>query len=388
MGKVVMSMSGEGRGHATRARALAEALAGEHDVLLLAPGDAWELLQPAFEGSAVRVERLPGLRFRYRRDGRLDYGATAWHSLGYLRRLPALVGDLARRLERERPDLVLTDFEPALPRAARRVGLPFVSLTHQHVLAVGRFPGIDRELERHVRWMGAFVRNFYRGADLTLVSSFYEVPLREDSGCVGQVGVLLREQVRRARPRDGEHLVAYLRREPPPAVLQGLAACGRPVCIYGLGARARRGNLTFLPLSERGFVEDLASCHALVCTAGNQLVGEAVHLCKPVLALPEPGNQEQRLNAWFVQRLGIGLGADPEALEPATLERFLDARETFLQRLPQHDRDGLPQVLEALRPRLGGASLAAPAAPARSTDLPLPDPGAHPRPLPSWTVSP
>ena len=61
MGKVFYSVGGEGRGHATRVRALVENLRVRHDVTIFAPAHAYDLLAPAYERTAVRVERIPGM---------------------------------------------------------------------------------------------------------------------------------------------------------------------------------------------------------------------------------------------------------------------------------------------------------------------------------------
>ena len=59
---------------------------------------------------------------------------TGISSLRYLVRLRELVQRLRRAIDREQPDLIVTDFDPALPRAALDAGVPFVSLDHQHFL--------------------------------------------------------------------------------------------------------------------------------------------------------------------------------------------------------------------------------------------------------------
>jgi hypothetical protein len=70
------------------------------------------------------------------------------------------------------------------------------------------------------------------------------------------------------------------------------------------------------------FLEDLAGCRAVISTAGNQLIGVALYLCKPVCVMPEACVEcvEQRLNA------GSNIGRNvrdggPEAVE--ILEQFL-----------------------------------------------------------------
>ncbi|MGE3779673.1 MAG: glycosyltransferase family protein, partial [Pirellulaceae bacterium] len=50
MARIVCSLSGEGRGHATRIAALVEHLRREHDIVLLASHVAYDLLAPICRG--------------------------------------------------------------------------------------------------------------------------------------------------------------------------------------------------------------------------------------------------------------------------------------------------------------------------------------------------
>lgn len=352
MARVFISMSGEGRGHATRVRAVTEALRGEHDICLFAPGDAHQLLAPLYEGTDVAVESIPGLRFHYRGGRRVDYSRTGREALRYLIGLPRLLRRLEARIRDERPGLIITDFEPALPRAARRAGVPFVSLDHQHFLLTYDLSSLPRRLRWHAAYMAAVVRVYCSGQAESIVSSFYFPPLRTEAHHVTQIGVLLRPEVVAARPRHGDHLVSYWRRFAPENVLQALRDCGREVRVYGLGERPSEGNLTFRPISADGFLTDLAGCSALVCTAGNQLVGEALHLGKPVLAAPEPGNYEQYINAHFLGQSGAGDWAEMAAFDGGLLQAFLKNLEQHRRRIPRDRMNGLPEALRLLRRQL------------------------------------
>ena len=115
-----------------------------------------------------------------------------------------------------------------------------------------------------------------------------------------QVGPLLRREITEAVPSEGAFLLSYLRRHTPFSAIEALADCGLPVKVYGLGQRDSVGNVSFHAIDERRFVEDLAGCRALVSAAGNQLIGESLHLGKPLLALPERAHAEQMMNSYFL----------------------------------------------------------------------------------------
>lgn len=359
MARLFFSVSGEGRGHATRARAVVESLRHEHEITLFASGEAWRFLAPLYRDTRVRVHRIGGLRFHYNAARRLNFSRTGAEAIRFLRRLPMLVGMLGRFLERERPDLVVTDFEPALPRAARRMGVPFVSLDHQHFLLTYDLSGLPPRLRLHAAYMALIVRAYYSGQAATIVSSFYFPPLRRGCRGVTQVGVMLRPEVLAARPERGGHLVAYFRRFAGPRLIEALHATGREVRVYGLGAQPAAGRLRFHAVEERRFVEDLAACDALISTAGNQLVGEALHLGKPVLALPEARNFEQYINAHFLARSGAGAWCEAERAGPAEVARFLARLDAFRPPADAARIHGLPATLAVLRRHLPPAAPAA-----------------------------
>lgn len=346
MARIFYSLSGEGRGHATRVRAIVDELRQRHEITIFAPGDAHDLLAPAYAGTNVAVQHIPGLRFFYTRAGRLDYGRTLAGTARYLAGYPRLRKSIEETIQRGRPDLVITDFEPSLPRAARRCGVPFISLNHQHFLIVNDLSMLPRELQRHARFMSGVVRSYYRGQVRTIVSSFYFPPLkpRYREGVV-QVGVILRPAVIAASRGDEGHLVAYLRRFATDNVLAALKSCGLPVRVYGLGARPEEGNLTFKEISEANFIADLGTCRALISTAGNQLVGEALYLGKPVLAMPEPNNHEQYINAFFLRAEGTGDWIELEKLSPGAVESFLERVGEFRERIVSEKYNGNPLAL-------------------------------------------
>ncbi len=364
MAKIFYSMAGEGRGHAARVRSMVEELRHEHELVLFAPDQAYEFLTPRYPAGFpnVEVRRIPGLRFHYTR-GRLDLTRSVACGLGYLWKMPGLVRQLKRVIRDEQPDLVIADFEPSLPRAARACGVPFVSLNHQHFLVACDLSSLPLALQGYARLMGLAVRAHHPGQAATIVSSFFRAPLLRGYENVVQVGPLLRPEIRNfansARTR-GDYLLSYLRPSTPNRVLELLKLAGREVRIYGLSGNDAAGDpppdgpLRFRRLSERTFAEDLAGCAAVIGAAGNQTLGEALYLGKPVLALPEERHHEQLINAHFLRQMGAGDFETIESAEARHLGSFLERLDEFAAAADrQHERlDGTPAALAAVQQHL------------------------------------
>lgn len=352
MGRIFYSVAGEGRGHATRVRTVVEELRREHEIVLFAPHVAYDFLDMIYrDANGVDVRRIPGLQFSYR-GHRVSYWDSVRASIPYLRNLPALVASLERLLRHESPDLIITDFEPALPRAAKRLGLPFLSFDHQHFLSTFDLNSLPPGLWWRAKSIASTVDLFYRGQKETIVSSFFSPGLRRDCQSVKSVGVMLRPELQSVRPANGEFLLVYLRRFAPSRLMSALRACGRQVHIYGLGELPRDGNLRYFPVNERGFLDDLIHCYALISNAGNQLVGEAFALRKPVLAIPEEGNFEQLINAHFLTESGYGVNHDAAKFCHHDLRTFLEDVPRIRMRIDPETVVGNAQALTLIRRHL------------------------------------
>jgi uncharacterized protein (TIGR00661 family) len=285
---------------------------------------------------------------------KLDYLRTGIRGVRYVTQvLPEMVDFLCAHIRREKPDLVITDLEPALPRAALRCSVPFVSLNHQHFLVVNDLSSLPARLRWTGEFLGSVVRAYHPGQAKTIVSSFYAPPLKPGYvDKVVQVGVLLRPEVLFTTPYSGGYFVAYLRRFVGQNMLDALKEFPQKVMVYGLGERPPEANLIFRRVSTEGFLEDLAGCEALISTAGNQIVGEALYLEKPVLAVPEPGNFEQQINAHFLKESGAGDWSAAETLSPTVVRGFLDRLDLFRAAIRPETVNGTPAALRAMQPYL------------------------------------
>ena len=365
MATIFYSMAGEGRGHATRVRTVVEALADRHRFVLLAPDDAHDYLSGLYGPDAperrdsVEVRRIPGLRFAYDTKERVHWPKTLARAASYLKGLGSFTRELGAQMERDGADLLVTDYDPGAPRAAERIGLPYVALDHQSLFTFGDLSFLPGRLRRRASVIGRFNTLYYRRQVHTISSSFYRPQPKPSAREVTFVGTMLRPILLDRTPTVGDHVLAYCRRDMPANVLESLADAEREVRVYGLGEQPARGSLTFRAISEEGFVEDLASAFAVVASAGNQLIGECLYLAKPMLALPEAGQDEQAINGVLLERMGGGVACDPLALEGARLREFLAERELYRADVDRAFAHGTPAAVEALEAVLERSAVAA-----------------------------
>jgi len=357
MTRLFYSVMGEGRGHASRALALSQLLAARHEVVIFASYDAYDFLSANVDSlPSVEVRRIPGMRFHYRKD-RIDLLRTLTSGLAFRMRRKQMLRDLEPHFADRPPELLIVDFEPLLPRVAVALGVPYVSLDHQHFLLAYDLSDLPRELRLYAWVMSWFVRLMHRWQTSTIVTAFYRPPIRNGYDDVYPIGPILRQRVLDAEPSDAGHVLSYLRSKTPPQVIDALEACDRPVRVYGLGQRAARGNITFHEIDEQRFVEDLAGATALISAAGNQLLGEALFLGKPILALPEPHHHEQQINAHYLRQMHGGNFVRLDRVTPDNVQRFMQQLPHYRERIASfRDRlNGTADALELIEHHLSGS---------------------------------
>lgn len=343
--RIAYGVMGYGRGHAMRTAAVLPELLRDHDVRVYAGIDAYRALSDRFD-----CERIPVIGYQYGADGRLSGSLTLRRNFRLTTDL--LTGgpttrDLWRRIDRFAPDLVISDSETWTHRYARARGIPRIGFDHVGIMAFCHCRFAPEDWWRGRRDALGY-RAFMGRPDRVLVSSFYPAPPRAEGTAV--VGPILRESVLAATPRQGDYLVAYLNKggyQYTGAMDRALRGCGERIIVYGTDRRGRDGALEFKAPANEGFVADLAGAKGVIATAGNQLLGEAIYLGKPILAMPEDV-VEQRLNARAVVDLGVGIKTDLGHPRSKDIAHFLRDLDRFAAATRQHRRDGREEAKAAL----------------------------------------
>jgi uncharacterized protein (TIGR00661 family) len=341
-------------GHAMRSRVVLEhLLAAGHHVEIMASGRAATFLGKRF----ADVNTIHGLHMILE-ENRVRPGKTLWSNvvngvLGVPRNISAYF-DLIGSFE---PEVVISDFESWTYLYGRNHRLPILSVDNMQVIHRCELPeDIIEGNQVAFQLTKTFIKTKLPSCDAYYITSFFRPPARKPDTYL--FPPILRPEILAAKADTGDHLLIY--QSGPNAALQSaLAATGIESRIYGMRPGSteeiREGNLRFLPFSEDGFISDLATARAVVAGGGFTLMGEAVFLKKPMLALPLEGQFEQWLNAKYLERLGYGM-CTLTLDDPDVLPRFLERTPDCMLALAGYEQKDNHEILDAVDEFLQRAS--------------------------------
>ncbi|HUB10158.1 MAG TPA: MJ1255/VC2487 family glycosyltransferase [Myxococcales bacterium] len=351
--RVLYGVVGEGMGHATRSRVVLEQLVGRHEVHIVVSGRARDYLAKRFEN----VHGIWGLTLAYEGNATKTFQTVVQNLRGAVRGWPENVRRYFELVEGFAPDVVVSDFESFSYLFAKNRRIPVISLDNMQILnRCAHDPALLAGREKPFELARRVVKAKLPGAFHYLVTTFFRPEVRKPRTTL--VPSVLRPEILAARPEAGEHLLVYQTATTNRALPEILAKTGLPCRLYGLRRDLREdvveGNLTYLPFSEAGFIDDLRTARAVIAGGGYTLMSEAVHLHKPMLSVPVEGQFEQVLNALYLQRLGYG--AHAAELTPAVVEGFLEQVPRCARALAEHAQDGNAELFAALDAQLARAA--------------------------------
>jgi uncharacterized protein (TIGR00661 family) len=301
--KILFGVQGTGNGHISRSRELVRKLKEDgHDVHVVISGRREDELREIDIFKPYSV--LKGLTLATYR-GRMNYIETMFQ-LDLMRLMTDVIS-----LDTSGVDLVVTDFEPVTSMAARIKGINSLGFGHQY-----SFPF-------HIPIARGNL--FERYTLLNFAPARYNAGLHWHHFNQPIFPPVIPETLYRAlrKAEDPTKILVYL----PFEEVDDVEAFVRPfdACrfyIYGKVKEDRDdGHLHFRSYSREGFLRDLMECSGVVCNAGFELPGEALHLGKKLLLRPLDGQIEQESNALAMVELGYGLAM--HSLDPDVLKHWL-----------------------------------------------------------------
>jgi uncharacterized protein (TIGR00661 family) len=292
---------------------------------------------PAYTRSLVgdfEHVRGPGLAIR---GGKMHFGRTVAELLSTFPGNVVAAKALAKKLVRERVDLILSDYDQLSAWAAWFEGIPAAGVAGQYrvhrtngprpahpVLHATSYPVLEAPVVGLAR---LFALSF--------------CPVESTRANTTVVGPIVDDELRMATPSRGDVTLVYIT-APTDRVIAALAPSGRRFHVYGGHAPGRVGNIELVATDRRAFLDDLVRCNAVVINGGFQSVCEAAVLGKPILSIPIPRQYESIFNAHQLAASGLGITAP--VLDAAAIDRLL----TLPVPPPPAFADGAEQVIAQL----------------------------------------
>lgn len=304
--KILFLVQGEGRGHLTQAISMSQILRGAgHDIVGAMVGSAVGRLIPSFFEeqihSSVYYFNAPSIAYN---GGGMNVKRTL---LSLVTHLPQYIKSLRyihKTIREIQPDLIISFYETysGLYNVLYGTKIPMICVAHQYLILHPDFnspknSGISRILinlnSKAASWK----------ANQRLALSFREMESLPDEKLI-VVPPLLRQEVRDLYPLKEDFFLVYMTHH---SLSEQIIAWHlkhpeiRLQCFWDKAdipdEHKIDETLTFHRINSQKYLSMLASCQALVTTAGFESVCEAMYLGKPVMMVPVPNHYEQECNA-------------------------------------------------------------------------------------------
>ena len=299
--RLVFSCTGEGMGHAARVAALAAELSSRYRIIIFAPTSRHRFLREHVPNA--ELHEIPYFAFA-KKNERVEYVRTLFLNAHKLFSFHITVRRLARRLRALQPAACISDYDPFVAFAGRRLGIPVLQLNHPSVILRTPSIGFQAIMAKLFSWM---LMGYY---DKRVLCSFYN----------GDVGPIVRRSLTQQRLRREDFYVVYLK------------PCYRRIVSRKL-RRLGITNIELFPDPSKDFLSAMARCKGVISSAGHQFISEAIVLGKPAFVIPQKRQYEQHLNARMLERSGFGSWGTLRNLHK-TLPRFVEDID-YYPRIPQ-----------------------------------------------------
>ena len=332
--KILYGVNGEGMGHAMRSAEIIKNLSKDHEIKIIAGGKAADYLK-----KFNNLKKVNYLSF-VTKNGKIYYFKTA---LFNLLQSPILICNFFSILIKSifnRPNLIITDFEPLTSYTSLILRIPLISFDNQHIVTDTQIPVKNPFALSLYKTTVSLMTPFPKKKVIT--TFFYPKLLKKNSVLVPPV---IREIIAKQKPRNGKHLLVYLGMKND-SLLSSLNNLKIHCIVYGKTSLKSSKYLKMKKFDEYAFAADLANSKAVICNAGLTTLTESLYLKKPILCIPLKGQVEQELNAYYLKKYNYGLSTDK--INSQTIKKFLNALSKYKAELRKVNFSNI-QILQALK---------------------------------------
>ena len=347
MVRIIYGIQSDGLGHYSRSKLVIDHLLRQgHEVKVVTADRVYNLMKDKYD-----VEKIERISWEYK-NNRVNYTRTLYSNFV---RFPNIIKEGTRKTKKIfqefKPDLVITDMELFSTRAAKKMKIPIIAIDNIHSIA--RTDAI-RDVKKKYKISEAEQRSFVeiltpktKYLKHYFITSFFEAnPTRRKTTIIPS---LIREEIIQKRNVPAkDHILVYQTSKTNKHLLPALKDISREkFLVYGFDVDKTEDNVEFKKTSvNNSFLDDLASCKAVVANGGFSLISEAVFLKKPVLSNPVVGQFEQILNATQIEKNGYGMFV--EKITSDGIKLFLRNLEKFRKNLEKNSQEDNREALSKI----------------------------------------
>jgi uncharacterized protein (TIGR00661 family) len=389
--KIAYSICGEGHGHYGRnieiLNHLTKALKN-CEIKLYVYGDTWNIFYMDKNlPKNIILKKIPGFRYIYKKEGvlkSLGYTLTNldnWHVFLKILKLDFLYSWIfpVRKLfakifnmpfessDRyymkyfDEFDFAISDLEPLLPRVADIRKKPFLTLDNQHAMLYFDIDKRQFNVRERLEHLFAKIslKVYHPISELSIVTSFFKLPIKKKyKDYVEEVGPLIRNNLikRYKEIKNEDYILVYAHKVISDKLFLILTKMNNEKFVVFTTDDFERKDfpykrewIKYFKIDPDKFIDYIIKCKAVISTAGNTLISEAVFLKKPFFAIALQGNFEQPLNLYMLKKSGWGDGSLISNFKEENLRNFIDNLKKYQDKLKHSDiTDNTDEVVKLI----------------------------------------
>ena len=330
--KILFLVQGEGRGHLTQAIALSQILRSSgHEIAGAMVGKSAGRIIPAFFTEQIQapVSQFDAPNIVYNSNGKgMNLKRTLYTLFGNLPQYFRALRFIHDSVEQIQPDLIISFYETygGIYNVIYRSKVPMVCIAHQYLLLHSKFTFPKNSLfNRTIINLNSRITSLLAARRLAL--SFREIE-SDKKLKITVVPPLLRKEVRNLQTSAGDFFLVYMTHHSLSKQIIDWHLLNPEIHLHCFWDNANVADelyfdktLTFHRINSDKYLQMLASCKALVTTAGFESVCEAMYLGKPVMMVPVPNHFEQECNA--LDGVISGAGVTCKTFDLSVLLKYL-----------------------------------------------------------------
>ncbi|MFH1316285.1 MAG: MJ1255/VC2487 family glycosyltransferase [Candidatus Woesearchaeota archaeon] len=342
MAKILYGIQAEGMGHTTRSKPIIDELSKDNDIILIGSDNVCNYYQN-HKDKIKRLEWVANLKIFYYNNKVSVLGTVIKNLIEVPLHLFSIVKIFILILK-ERPDMVITDFEYVSCYLGTLLRIPVISVDNEQIISKTRIVFNKKHIIDYLN--SRFVLKLeLPHADRYLVTSFF-FPIVKDR-YTEVYGPVLRDEIINLKTKTGDHVLVYQTSKSSKTMADIFHNINENFIVYGFGKDEQDKNITYKKFNEDDFFRDLGNCKAVIMNGGFTLMTEALYLKKPILSIPVKFQFEQILNAEYLANMGYG-ASSIEFNEHETKE-FLSNLGKYRKNMKKNIETGNIRIIKRLK---------------------------------------